>query len=119
MIKELQKVSEIFLTDVDHEDYEENKQTLIEWEQGLAANRLFLSWQNHDTTRQIANQAKESYKAFCLQLIQDRALSEQARMSIYAKQDACLFILQFTEKDALGEIKEILRQVEVAVSSFK
>lgn len=116
MIKELEKVTEIFLADdVEADDRSENRKQLIEWEQGLEQNRLFLSWQGHDITAQISKKAKDSYKEFGIQLATDRTLTEAQRQSLFAKQDACAFVLSLTEKDALTEIKTILRQIEVAI----
>ncbi len=117
-MKELEKVAEIFLNDVDSEDYQANKETLAEWEKGLHENRLFLSWREHDITKEIAEKAKAEYKEFALQLMQRRDLTDTQRQSLWAKQDACLFILSLTEKDALSEIKTILKEVETAISRF-
>lgn len=119
MNKELEKIREIFLaSDVDEEDKQENARVLAEWDKGLNENRLFLSWQDHDITRQISQRAKESYKEFALILMQNRALTQDQRESLWAKQDACQFILSLTDKDALGEIKQILTAVKTEISRF-
>jgi myosin heavy subunit len=117
MIKELEKVSEIFLNDVDSEEYQENLQTLKDWENGLEENRLFLSWQSHDVTQRIVQKAKESYKEFGLLLATNRNLTDVQRQSLWAKQDACAFLLSLTTKDALAEIQQILTQIEHAIKA--
>jgi len=118
MIKDLEKVAEIFLNDVDAEDFQENLKTLSDWEKSLDENRLFLSWQNHDITKDISRIAKESFKSFAMQLMQNRTLTEQQRFSLWAKQDACLFILELTEKDAKQQIQQILKEVHIAINTF-
>lgn len=118
-MKELEKVTEIFLaSDVDAEDYAENKERLIEWEKGLNENRLFLSWQAHDVTKEIVIKAKQSYKDFGILLATNRNLTEVQRQSLWAKQDACAFLLSLTDKNALEEIKQIQKQIEVAINIF-
>lgn len=116
MIKELEKVAEIFLTNVDADDYEENRRQLIEWEQSIEGNRLLLSWQNHAITKEIMTKAKDSYLDFAVQLAEKRELTEDERKSLQHKQDACKFILSLGDKDALGEIQQILTSVKTAIA---
>ncbi len=116
MIKELEKVSEIFLSDADPEYYEDNKELLKEWEKGLEENRLMLSWQAHDITKEIVVKVREAYKEFAVQLATNRTLTEEQRQSMYCKQDACLFIIKLADTNALEQVKEILKQIEIAVA---
>jgi hypothetical protein len=116
-MKELETIRARFLApDIEEEDREENEKLLREWEEGLIQNRNYLSWQNHDITKEIAQKMKDEYKDFALTLANDRELTEKERESIYARQDACLFILSLTERDAKGAIQSIEKDVRRALS---
>lgn len=118
-MKSLEKVTEIFLgADIDDEDFAENKEKLVEWEKSLDENRLFLSWRNHDITNEIVTKCKQSYKEFGLLLATNRQLTEMQRQSLWAKQDACAFLLSLADKDALGEIQKIESDIEKAINTF-
>ena len=58
---DLEKLKEIFLTDVDEETKQENLETITNWEKSLIQHENFQSWQEHDITREIAQQARKSY----------------------------------------------------------
>jgi hypothetical protein len=117
-MKELEIIKAQFLSnDIDSEDREDNEKLLQEWEQGLIHNELYLSWQNHDITRDIAKKMKESYREFAMQLAENRNLTEKERMSLWAKQDACTFILSITEKDAKGAMQQIQSEIKRAISA--
>ena len=117
MNKDLDKLREIFLAgDVDEETRADNEERIREWETTLRENNAFLGWQSHDITRQISQQAKQSYKDISLQLATNRALTDQQRYSLWGKQDACLFILSLTEKDTKGPIDQIHREIKMALA---
>lgn len=116
-MKELEIIRAQFLSDdIDSEDRAENEQILREWEQGLTHNEAYMSWQAHDITREIAQKLKKEYKEFAMTLANRRDLTETQRMSLWAKQDACLFILSLTEKDAKGQFEQIQNEIKRAIS---
>jgi len=117
MNKELEKVRQIFLNDdgLDEETKEDNAKKILEWEQGLIANEAFAGWKDHDVTRQIEKQAKDSYKDIAMRLYRDRTLTDTQRVSLWAKQDAIQWILSLTEKDAKGAIEQINKEIKLAI----
>lgn len=116
-MKELEIIKAQFLADdIDSEDREENAKILREWEQGLIHNEAYVSWQEHDITREIAKKMKDSYKEFAFTLAQDRRISDETRKQLWAKQDACTFILSLTEKDAKGQLEQIQNEIKRAIA---
>jgi hypothetical protein len=116
MMKELDKVREIFLSEVDEETRLDNEQKIAEWETGLRENEAIADWREHDITKQIARQAKDSYKELSLQLALNRSLSPEQRHSMWGRQDACLFILSMTEVDARGRLEQIQKEIKQAIA---
>lgn len=118
-MKELEKIKELFLTeDLDAEDYEDNRKRIEEWQEAIINNENIIAWQEHDITKAIAKRVKTAYREHALILINNRNLSEAQRNSIWAKQDACQFLLSLLEdngsKEAIEQIKkEIERTLEV------
>jgi hypothetical protein len=118
MIKELEKVREIFLSEeIDEELRADNEERIKEWEQSLIQSEAFASWQDHDITKNIVSQIKSSYKEIGVQLSTDRKLTETQRQSLWAKQDACTFLLELTEKDAKGTIEKITNEIRQAINA--
>lgn len=116
-MKELDTIRAQFLADdIDPEDREDNEKLLREWEQGLIQNEAYISWQSHDITKEIAKKLKKEYKEFAMILANNRTLTEVQRVSLWAKQDACLFILSMTEKDAKGQLEQIQNEIRRAIS---
>lgn len=115
-MQELEKAREIFLSGVDPETLEENKQILSEWERGVRQNQAYLQWKGHNITQEINKMVKEAYKDFAVILSERRDLTDEQRMSLWAKQDACLFILNLTNKDAKSELEGILRDIRKALT---
>lgn len=117
-MNELDKAKEIFLfaEDVDPEDYQENKQILLEWEKSIRQNTAYLQWKDHPISQEINKLVKEAYKDFALTLAERRDLSDDQRMALWAKQDACLFILSLTNKDAKSELDSILKDIRRSIS---
>lgn len=114
--KDLEKLKEIFLSgDIDSEDYEDNLKLISSWELDLRANEEFAGWQTSDITKSIITQAKESYKNNAVLLMTNRELTEKARESIWAKQDAMIFLLSLVEKDTKSAIGQIHREIRQAL----
>lgn len=115
-MKELQELKKIFLSDdIDGEDYQENLQQITEWEQTLLENENLVGWQEHDITKSILTQARESYADISLRLAKDRNLTEQERMSLFAKQDAMLWLIQIQDDNAKEEIARIQADIKRAL----
>lgn len=117
MIPELDKVREIFLTEVDEETRAENEAQIKEWETRLQESEALIDWRDHDITRQIARQARESYRDLALQLSNNRKLTDVERQSLWAKQDAALWILSLTEKDGKGMLEQVKTQIKTALNA--
>lgn len=117
-MKELEQVKNIFLTsDIDTEDYQDNLAKVTEWEKALTDGENYQGWLEHDITKKIALQAKNSYVELSMRLVQDRRLSESDRLALYAKQDACLFLLSLTDnKNIKDNLEQIHKEIAIALS---
>lgn len=116
-MNDLDKLREIFLSgNLDDEDYQDNVRKITEWETGLRSSEDFLSWQLSDVTKSIVIQAKQSYRDNAARLMTDRTLSEQERMSIWAKQDAIVYLMSLVDKDARGDLEFIQRAIKTALT---
>lgn len=115
MSKELDKVREIFLTDVDDETREENLKVLEEWETGLRNNQAMASWQGHDITKQVAMQAKEAYKEAGIMLATRRDLTDEQRHRLWGQQDAAAWLISMVETDAVAQLNLIRKQIRDAL----
>src|SRR4051812_6698626 len=105
-MKELDQLREIFLAqDLDEETRADNEARIKEWETGLIHNEAFAGWREHDVTRQIAKQARETYKDAFMLLGRSRSLTDEQRASLYAKQDAALWLLSIIEVDAKAALE--------------
>lgn len=116
-MKELDEVRKIFLTEVDEETRLDNEQKIIEWETGLRENEAMADWRDHDITKKIAQQAKQTYKELSMQLATNRNLTDEQRRSFWGRQDACLFILSLIEVDAKGAIERIHNEIKTAIAA--
>jgi len=116
-MKDLERIREIFLTEVDDETRLDNESKIIEWEKDMRENEALADWREHDITKSIAAQTKESYKDISVQLALNRNLTEEQRRSMWGKQDACLFILSFTEIDAQGKLDQIHDEIKIALNA--
>jgi len=118
MNEDLQKLKEIYLSqDLDSEDYESNLEDIQNWEKDLIENENLLSWQEHDITKQIIGQAKESYKDLSLRLVNDRKLTEAERLSIYSKQDAMMWIISLASGNPKSVLEQINNKLKVVLSN--
>ena len=118
--KDLEKVKEIFLIDeIDEETKKQNLEDITEWEKELVENKAYLEWQNSDITRMISKQAKKSYADASYTLAKRRDLTDIQRNQLFATQDACLFILSITEKDAKSNLEQLNSQIRHVLNSTK
>ncbi len=119
MTKDLDKAKEIFLKDdtLDDEELADNEARIAEWEKELIENQAFASWQAHDITRMLVSKLKESYKEFGVRLSIDRRISDEHRKSLWAKQDACAFILELADKDARGTLERVEKEIKAAINA--
>ena len=115
-MKELEQAKEVFLTDVDEETYKENIAKITEWERNLMRNRAYLSWRSQDITQEINKMARNAYREHALALASNRSLTDDQRTSLYAKQDACLFLLSLTDQDAKSALDSVLREIRHALN---
>lgn len=116
-IKELEKIKEIYLSsDVDDEDYQENLQKITEWESSLRQNEDFASWLESDVTKSILEQAKTAYRDFAMTIMAGRDLTDAQRASLFAKQDAALWLISLIDKDTKGAVKQILTEIRRALN---
>lgn len=107
-MSDLERLREVFLTGVDEETKEENLAQIREWETALFEAEQYSSWKEHDVTRRIALQARRAYVDLSVRLATDRSMTDVTRHSFYARQDAMLWLLSLTDRDA----KETVRQIE-------
>jgi hypothetical protein len=114
-MKDLDKVREIFLTDVDEETKAENLEQIREWEKALADNEAYQGWREHDITKNIAAEARKAYTDISITLATRRDLSEPERLSLYARQDAMRWLLSHSERDAAEANKRIQADIRLAL----
>lgn len=118
MTKELEKLRDVFLnSELDNETIEDNKKKIAEWEKSLLFNESLAEWQDHDITRKIIRKAKLAYKDNGLFLAESRELSEAQRQSLFAKQDAIIFLISLTGDDAQKEIEQINNEIRIALKA--
>lgn len=116
-MKELEKIRTQFLADdIDQEDRVENERILKDWEEGLTKNQAYFEWQQSDITQDINKQVRASYKEFALILSNNRNLTQEERVSLWGKQDACVFLLSLTDKDARGTLEQLNNEIKRALS---
>lgn len=118
-MQEIEQLKEVFLTDVDPEDYEDNKRQIEQWQQQLTESEEYASWVDHPVTRNIAIQCRVSYLEATKSLALNRNLTDNDRASLWAKQDAALWLLSITEKDTKSAIAQIRRDIDRALNATK
>lgn len=114
---DLDKIRQIFLTEVDEETRLDNEKKIDEWERDLRENEAIAQWRDHDITKQLSTKAGATYKDLCMQLATNRTLTEEQQHTLWGRQDACLFILSLTEIDAKGRIEQINKEIKAAISA--
>ena len=105
--KEIEEVRKIFLNEVDEEDYEENLQTIINWENDLRECESFGGWVEHEVTQKIIDKLKLSYKELGYALAENRGMTDLERKSVHAKQDAIVWMLGIVYKDTKSIVESI------------
>ena len=116
MNNDLEKLKTIFLSDeVDAEDYQDNLDKINEWEQSLVSNENIKGWQDHDITREIVQRAKESHATLSLLLATDRKLTDTERASIYARQDAMVWMISIASESPEQVIAGIQDDIKKAL----
>ena len=118
-MNELEQVREIFLSDVDEETKAENLQQIREWEHSINENSAFLTWKEQELTQEVFSKAKETYVDIGITLANNRELSEQERLTLYSKQDACTWLLSLIAKDARAELETVNKQIRHAINATK
>ena len=117
MSDDLSKLREIYVAeDVDVETRTDNLAVIAEWEKKLVECDDFSSWQEHDVTKNIIAQAKKAYLDHSLLLARSRDLTESARQSLWAKQDAMLWLISVGSRDVRSEIASINREIARALA---
>lgn len=117
MQDDIQKLREIFLADdVDEETRKENLEAIADFERGLQENSDFQRWQQHPVTIALLKQAKKAYVDHSLALARSRELTEAARFSLWAKQDAALWFVSLLSRDVGAEKKNIEAEIKRALA---
>jgi hypothetical protein len=109
---DLNKVRDIFLSDVDDETRVENEQKINDWERSIVENTAYAQWVESDVTQRIFKKARESYIEIAMQLATNRHMSEENRMSLYARQDGLMFFIELASKDAKRELAQIQKDIQ-------
>lgn len=119
MIKEIEDAKEIFLSqDVDEESRSDNLELINQWERSLIESENFISWREHDVTQQIFAKAKEAYIQYSLSLAQNRKMTDEERKSLFAKQDAVLWIMGLIKQDRESVIEGIKKEIASVLSKI-
>lgn len=118
-MKEIDDLKKIFLNpSIDPEDRADNEKKLLEWEESVRDCESFAEWADHDVSRSIVRKARTSYVEMAVRLATDRKLTEQERGSLYAQQDACIWLLRMIDKENakanLASIKEEIQRALIA-----
>lgn len=117
-MNDLQKLKEIFLSnDIDSEDYQDNLALIKDWETELLINENLLDWQEHDVTKRIMAQAKQTHKDVCMRLMNDRDLSKSQRLSLFARKDAMEWMMSLASKEPEEAIKQIQSDIKKALNA--
>lgn len=119
MMKELDEARKIFLLDeVDEEIRADNEKKILEWEKDLYENETLGDWINHDITRKIIQEAKNSYKEISLTLALNRSLTDEQRKTFWGKQDAMIWLISLGAKDTQKEIENIKNEIKTALNAI-
>lgn len=115
----LDEIRAVFLADdVDEDTRADNLRQIEDWQKTLTESEAFQSWQEHDITKRIIAKAKETYREVSFHLAMARTLSEEARASLFAKQDAARWIIQLGDGDPKTAIEEVHKQIRTAINNI-
>jgi hypothetical protein len=113
----LEQLKSIYLADdVDAETRADNLALITSWQKELTELDEYASWQEHDVTKRIIAQAKKSYVDHSLLLARSRELTDTARFSLWAKQDAVLWLISLASRDVKKEIAHLNALITRALS---
>jgi len=118
-MKELEKLREILLTEVDEETRQENEEQIRRWEEELQQHEGLASWQSHDVSKLIADKARKAYLDASMILATRRDHPEDFRVQMWAKQDAAMWLLSILTGDAKGQIERLQRDIRNALNATK
>lgn len=116
-MQDLEKVKDLFLSDVDAEDYQDNLEIIKSWEKDLLQNEAFSSWQDNDVSKNIIKKLKESYVEFAIELSSNRKLTDEQRTTLWAKQDACAWLLSVINPNVKSDIEQIEKEIKTALNA--
>lgn len=121
MNTDFEKLKQIFVDnpDLDSEDSRENIEEVTQMEREFEDSRLAKDWKEHELSKRLMVQAQESYIDLALRLANDRQLTEQERLSMYAKQDAMMWFMNLVERNPEKHMKEITDKVRRAIKSVQ
>lgn len=112
-MSDLDKLREIYLADdVEDDIRKENFEEILNFEKQLREIDDFARWSEHPVTKMIVAQAKKTYIDHSLLLARSRELTESARLSLWAKQDAMLWLISLTTKNLDNEKRGIEMQIK-------
>lgn len=115
-MSDIEKLKGIFLDNsVDEETYDENLKQITDWENLLSENEAYISWQEHDITKEIIKKTRETHRIFADKLSNDRTLTTEQRNGIFAKQDALMWIINLASRNAKGENQQIKANIKQAL----
>ncbi|UPJ35856.1 hypothetical protein IVB45_02250 [Bradyrhizobium sp. 4] len=117
MSTDIDKLREIFLTEVDEDIRADNEEKIKEWQTALVHNEALASWKEHDITKQIIARARDSYKQTAMMLWKRRSMTEVQRQSAWAEQDAMLWLIQLAADDPKREIEKINMEITAAINA--
>lgn len=116
-MKELEELRNIYLSeDVDEESRKDNEELIRAWEKSLFDNQSFAEWQDSDVTRSISKKARETYRDIALQLATNRDMTQERRLSCWARQDAMLWLISIIARDAKSELEQIKKEITHALN---
>ena len=112
---DLDKLEEIFLTDVDDETRKENAEEILQWRKSLNENAQKASWVEHPITIDIIAQARKTYNEATILLGTNRTLDDKTKCKLWGQQDAALWILSFASGNPQAEIDRIKSDIKRAL----
>lgn len=120
-MNDIETLKSIFVndTEVDEETRKDNLEMISHWEKGLRASNAFASWQGHPVTVDILSQARKSYTDTVLALGRDKRLTPDERSSLFAKQDAMLWLISLASKDVKIELAGINAEIQRALAAAR
>lgn len=113
----IDKLKNIFLDEVDSETYDDNLKQITDWENSLEKNEAYISWTEHDITKEIIKKCREVHRVNVEKLSNDRTLTTEQRNGIFAKQDALNWIILLASRNAKGEIQQVKANIKKALDS--